>query len=129
MPIDSNPLAADLGGVLTALDAEAGIVCLDFSPGPRYIQGNGTLQGGIVATMLDFAIAFAGLAALPDSRYAVTASLTVNMFKPALAGRYTVRAQLNRVGGKVVFASAELFFGDQTAVVATATSVLPVITT
>jgi uncharacterized protein (TIGR00369 family) len=127
LPIDSNALAADLGGVLEAADAESGTIALAFAPGERYLQGNGALQGGIVATMLDFAIAFAGLARLPDERHGVTASITVNLLKPPLAGHYRAVARLDRVGMTMVFASAQLVRTEDDSLVATATAVLPVV--
>lgn len=127
LAIDSNPLAADLGGVLEAADAETGAVRLAFSPGSHYLQGNGALQGGIVATMLDFAIAFAGLARLPDERHGVTSTITVNLMKPALAGHYIAAAALDRVGATMLFASARLLRREDDGLVATASAVLPIV--
>lgn len=128
MPVDSNPLAVDLGATLLEADARTGSLTLGFEPGERFLQGNGVIQGGIVATMLDFAIAFAALARLPETRSAVTVSLNVHLVKPAPAGRYVARGTVQRMGGKLAFMQAELRRADQADVVASATAVMAVLT-
>ena len=67
-PITGNPLARDLAGEILELDATAGSALLAFTPPERFVQGAQLLQGGIVATMLDFAMAFAAHARLPQER-------------------------------------------------------------
>ncbi len=124
VPVDSNPLAIDLGASLLAIDERGGSVTLGFEPGERCLQGNGALQGGIVTAMLDFAIAFAALARLPESRSAVTVSINVHLIKPAPRGRYVVRGAVQRMGGKLAFMEAQLRGEDSDAVVAGATAVM-----
>lgn len=127
MPVDSNPLAIDLGATLLEIDAKSGTVMLGFEPTPRFLQGNGVIQGGIVTTMLDFAIAFAALAKLPESRSAVTVSLNVHLVKPAPPGRYVARGTVKRMGGKLAFMEAELRREEEVNAVATATAVMAVL--
>ena len=124
--IASNPLASLLRAQLLEADA-AGKAVLCFEPPADFVQGAGVLQGGAVATMLDFALAFAALAALPPERSCATASLTVNMMKAALPGKYIARGSVERLGSQVIFASAVLQREDNGQTVATATAVMPVV--
>jgi uncharacterized protein (TIGR00369 family) len=122
--ITSNPLARLLQGQLLEADPQ-GRVTLSFEPPAEFVQGASVLQGGTVATMLDFALAFAALAALPTERPFATASMTVNLMKAALPGKYIARGTVERLGGQVIFATATLQREDG-GQVATASGVMPV---
>jgi uncharacterized protein (TIGR00369 family) len=126
VPVTSNPLAAALQTQLLEADA-AGKAVLSFDPPETFIQGAHVLQGGAVATMLDFALAFAMLAALPPDRTFATASLTTNFLKPAAAGKYIARGSVDRLGSQVAFGSAVLQRADSGQTVATATAVMPIV--
>lgn len=124
--IQSSPLAAALKAHL--LDADAsGKSALCFEPPDHFIQGARVLQGGTVATMLDFALAFAVLAALPPERTCTTASLTTNFLKAAAPGKYVARGTVDRLGTSVAFSSAVLTRADNEQIVATATAVMPIV--
>ena len=106
--IDSNPVAADLGCVLHAFDAQAQTIALHFTAEGRHLQGNGAVQGGMVATMLDFALAFVVLGALEAPAVAVTVSMNLEFQKAVLPGELLARAWVNRLGSRMAFASAAL---------------------
>lgn len=108
LPLDSNPLASALGGRLAALDAATGEVELLFRPGPTFIQGAGVVQGGAVATMVDFAMAFAVLATLPDDQGATTVNLNLSLLRPCLASEHRARGELVRRGRNLAFVSGVL---------------------
>ncbi len=123
--LTSNPLARDLGGELLELDTERGTALLAFDPPARFVQGAAVLQGGIVATLLDFAMAFSAHAALADRERAFsTASLNVSLLRPAVPGRYLARGRIVRAGRALLFADAELAATDGRTV-ATASAVMP----
>jgi uncharacterized protein (TIGR00369 family) len=125
--VDTNSLAKSLKTELLAVDAAAGKVRLAFAPGAEFLQGKGVVQGGIVGTMLDFAVAFAVLAKLPVERTAATASLSVNFLSAAQAGRFVAEASVDRLGGRLAYASAKLFRADdEQTPVATASGVMAV---
>jgi uncharacterized protein (TIGR00369 family) len=106
--ITSNPLAHELGAEIRELDAEQG-AALAFSPPARFVQGAQVLQGGIIATLLDFAMAFAAHARLAtQQREFSTATFTVNLLRPAPPARYLARGRIIRAGTKLMFAEAEL---------------------
>ena len=124
--ITSSPLAQDLGGELLQLDAERGAAVLAFEPPPRFVQGARVLQGGIVATLLDFAMAFAAHAALSAAeRPFSTASLNVSLLRPAPPGRYLARGRIVRAGRNLLFADATLSADADGRTVATASAVMP----
>ncbi|HKJ73436.1 MAG TPA: PaaI family thioesterase [Alphaproteobacteria bacterium] len=124
--VDSNPLAAALRCRLLEVDPK-GFVRLDFEPDETFLQGNGAVQGGAVAAMLDFAMAFAALAALPGEQGGATTSMTVNYLKAVRAGRYEAIGRIERKGRSVVFARGELRPVGSLELAATASSVLAVI--
>ena len=124
VPIASSPLAVLLNARLLEADA-AGTAVLAFEPPETFIQGAGVLQGGTVTTMLDFALAFCVLVALPADRTCATATLTTNFMRPAGPGQYIARGSIDRLGSQVAFAKAVVHRADNGQTVATATAVMP----
>ncbi|MEM5427710.1 PaaI family thioesterase [Cupriavidus oxalaticus] len=123
-PVDSNSMAIALGARLVRIDEE-GAVTLSFSPEPLFIQGAGVLQGGAVSAMLDFAMAFAVLAALPDGRTCATVNLATAFLRPAPRGDYLAVGRIERKGSAVAFAQSVLMPVDAPArLVASASSTL-----
>lgn len=125
VPITSNPLARELSGSILRLDSAQGTATLAFEPPERFVQGVQILQGGIVATMLDFAVAFAVWTKLPAGKSFATATLTVSLLKPAAPGGYVATGKVVRIGSKVIFATADLTTQDS--LVATASAVMAVL--
>ena len=121
-PLDvrTSPYCETMRVQIVAMDVEAGACTLAFDPGAEFLQAAGVLQGGIVASMLDTAIAFATIAKLPPDKTFGTVSLSVNFLKGGQIGRYQSRAWLNRVGGRMIFGAAELYRDGDPACVATA---------
>ncbi len=125
MPVESNPMAQALGMVLRAVDPACGGVELGFEPGGQFVQGTGVLQGGALAGMLDFAMAFAVMSKLADGETCATVSLNLSLMRPAPQGLYIARGELERRGRAMAFARATLeTTGPEPVCVATATSVL-----
>lgn len=123
-PFDANPLACGLGTQLLAADAREGSVTLGFTPGPQFLQGNGCVQGGIVAAMLDFALALAVLTRMEAGQSHSTASFSVNFMRPTRVGSYIAHGRIQRMGSRLAFADANLAFGDTHEIVATASGVM-----
>ena len=121
-----SPLAEAMNGQIQELDPATGLAVLSFEPDARYLQGAGVIQGGIVAAMLDFSMALSAFAKLPPGRSVGTVSLTTHFLKPVLPGRHIARSRLDRLGGKLIFASAELFADGGAAPLATATAVMAI---
>jgi len=75
LPVDSSALAVALGAHLEAWNPERRELVMSCEPDATFRQGAGVLQGGALASMLDFAMAFAGFTQLPDD--AVLSTLEV----------------------------------------------------
>lgn len=126
LALDSNPLAVDLATRLQAWDAEARVLTLRFSPVARHLQGNGVVQGGLVTAMLDFGLAFCVLALVDPPKTAVTVALNVHFERAVLPGELEVRARVDRIGGRLAFATAQLGPAGSAEVSARATATLAV---
>ncbi len=125
--VDANPMAQALGMQLLDADAATGRVRLGFEPAAYFIQGTGVLQGGAVAGMLDFAMAFATMATLGEGEGCATVSLNTSFLKGAPSGRYVAEGELERRGRRMAFARATLAAADTPdTLVATASSVLTI---
>jgi uncharacterized protein (TIGR00369 family) len=122
-----DALGGLLKGEILELDVEAGRAVLAFEPDARFLQGGGVIHGGIVTTMLDYAMAMAAFSKLGPGRSFATVSLTSHFLKSALPGRHLARATLDRMGGKMIFASGELLKEGDAEPLATATAVMAVI--
>ena len=123
--VDSNLLAIALGTMLTGFDPVRRELAMSYAPGSLFRQGAGAVQGGALAAMLDFAMAFAGFTAIGSDSAVSTVNMNVAFQNAATAHRYEARGRIDKPGRRVMFASAELT--AEGAVVATATSTLLVI--
>jgi uncharacterized protein (TIGR00369 family) len=123
--IDSNPLAIALKAQLLGYDD--GRLRIGFEPGREFLQGTGAVQGGIVATMLDFAAAFASLARLADGQTAVTASMAVSYQAAVRPVPLVAIGIVERAGRRLIFSRAQLEDAKDRALLASATAVMSVI--
>jgi acyl-coenzyme A thioesterase PaaI-like protein len=98
-------------------------VQLGFELAQCHCQGNGVVQGGVLAVLLDFAIAFAVMTRLPLGAGAGTVTLTTQMLRAAGPGPGTVGGRIERLGRTLAFGAADC--APRTAgVIATATAVI-----
>lgn len=106
VPAD-NPLLDTLG--IRLADLCAGQSAFEFDVEPRHLNRQGSLQGGVIATLLDAAAGYAGLQAsdgvLGD---AVTVTLGISYLSRVSSGRLRALGTVTRRGRSVYFASAEL---------------------
>lgn len=105
-PMDSSPLLSALECRIE--DAGQGWVRLRFRPGAQHVQGNGVVAGGIVATMLDFALAFAGLTTCNPGESAASIGLNVCFLAPVRAETVIVHASLAASGYRIAQAEAKI---------------------
>jgi acyl-coenzyme A thioesterase PaaI-like protein len=122
----AGALARELKGELLEVDAEAGTSLCAFSPNERFVQGAGVIQGGVVSAMLDYGLVMAAFGRLAAGKSFGTVSMTTNFLKPVAPGRYLVRARLDRMGSRMVFASAELLREGAEGALATASAVMAI---
>jgi len=125
LPIDSNPMGVALRATL--LGRENAAIRISFEPGREFLQGNGVVQGGIVATMLDFAAAFAVFATLPEGQTVATASLAISFQAAVRAGPLVATGTVERTGRRLIFARAQLANAQDPMPLASASAVMSVL--
>jgi acyl-coenzyme A thioesterase 13 len=80
----------------------------------RHANHRGTVQGGLLSTLADFALGRAIDADAEDDKDRATVSLTVDFLKPAKPGDWIeTSARVDRVGGTLAFADCSLRVEDR----------------
>lgn len=121
LALRSCPIAEEYALSLVGLDRDAGKLRIRAELGERWLNGGGVIQGGIVAGILDFAMAFAVLARLGSNQALATTNLDVSYLRPCLPGTFEAEGVVVSLGRSVAFLSAEMF-NSEGKCVATATS-------
>ena len=94
-PSEELPSAARLlGRRLLHFDADSGTASLEFIARPEFANRHGTVQGGILAAMLDSATGATIMASLPAELTAVTVQLNTTFLKPAPIGPLCAAARI-----------------------------------
>ncbi len=102
-----NPLFAFLGVIVEVL--EPGRAVLSLKVRPELIQGAGVAAGGILATILDEAMAHAILPTLTETQRCATVELSVRYFAPVKKGdTLTAQARVVKAGKRIVFVEGEV---------------------
>ena len=101
------PAARLLGREIISVNPQ-GEVRLKFLAQEHFANRHGTVQGGMLAAMLDSATGNATMAGLPADRTAVTTRLDTTFLKPATLGPITAIARLVRQDERTAEAEAEL---------------------
>lgn len=90
------PAAKLLGREIVSVDRDSGEVTLRFTAKEEFANRHGTVQGGMLAAMLDSATGNAVMARLPSHLTAVTTRLDTQFLKMAALGPITATARLIR---------------------------------
>ena len=105
-PMD-NPLLDYLGIRLVSIGPDRCTFELDVEP--RHLNRQGSLQGGVTATLLDAACGYAGLHdELGSLGHAVTVTLSISYISKVSAGRLSAIGSVTKAGRSLYFASGEL---------------------
>ncbi|WP_407123269.1 PaaI family thioesterase [Bradyrhizobium sp. STM 3561] len=124
--VNSTALATSLETKLEVIDLSGPRLELSFKVGTHFLQAEDVVHGGALTTMLDFAMAYAALLAIPDGLSVATINMNVAYLRSAKIGGYRALAEIERCGKNVVFARAQLQDRDKRAI-ATATSSLAIV--
>jgi uncharacterized protein (TIGR00369 family) len=65
-------------------------------------QNNGVVHGGVLASLMDTAAAFALLTLLESNQTSTTVDLTVHYLRPLFKGRATAEARVLRAGRRII---------------------------
>jgi uncharacterized protein (TIGR00369 family) len=110
-PLD-NPMLSYLGVKLVAWD----VGCCEFELviGAHHLNRRSSLQGGVVATLLDAACGYAGLitSANAEPGNASTVMLTISYLDKVASGRVRATGQVTRSGHSLYFSAGELLSED-----------------
>lgn len=102
-----NPLLEHLGVRLVGVDIGRCVLELDLEP--RHLNRQGSLHGGVIATLLDAAGGYAGLKSPQGPLgHAVTVMLNIAYLSKVAAGRVRAEGLVTRTGRSLYFAAAEL---------------------
>ena len=101
---DPGPFLAHVGPVLGSPDGVLGIQAED-----HHLNQNGTVMGGLLATLVDAALA-AGIRRDADDEVQIaTVSLTTDYLRAAPAGAWLeARTEVERLGGRLAFADCSV---------------------
>jgi acyl-coenzyme A thioesterase 13 len=95
-------------GPIQVCDGDGGPI-LGLRAEQRHANHRGTVQGGVLSTLADFALGRAIEADADDGKDRATVSLTVDFLKPAKPGDWIEsRTKVDRVGGTLSFADCSL---------------------
>ena len=95
---------------IAVASAEPGRVSLTLTPSDRLRSPLGTVGGGVVATVLDTAMAWACDTMLPDGKVCTTLEIKTNFLKPVAvsAAPLMAHAHVHHGGSRIMVAQAEL---------------------
>ncbi len=103
------PSARLLGWTLRAIDPAAGTIEIGFTADERFLNPAGTVQGGILAAMLDDTQGPALFGMTNGEAYAPTIDFNVSFVKAARPGQFLGKGRVINIGKTIAFTEAELF--------------------
>ena len=99
------PFAKLMG--MRLVDLRPGEAVLSIEMRDDLSQPSGVLHGGVTATLIDTAMAFAVRTHLADHEFTATIDLTVHYLRPHTEGTVTCTAKVVRAGKRVFTVSAD----------------------
>lgn len=106
--INLPPAAQMLGRRVLAFDQEAGRGAFVYVAQPAFCNRHGTVQGGLLAAMLDSATGFTLIESLPEGFTAVTRELATRFIRPASPGDIFAEARVTANDGRDASVEGEL---------------------
>lgn len=117
--LHNNLFAKMIGMKLIEMKPEEATIRIEMRDELR--QPHGLLHGGVTATLIDTAMAFAVITCLEKDEKASTVDLTVHYLRPHLEGAFSCTAKIVRAGKRLLTVSADVF-NEQGKLLATAIS-------
>jgi uncharacterized protein (TIGR00369 family) len=109
--VDTVPFAKLLGIELD--DVSRGMATLGINVRAELKQNHGVVHGGVIASLIDTATAFAIISLLAPGERVTTVDLTIAYLRPLTEGRVTAVAKVLRAGRRLFVVSAEVFDKDK----------------
>ena len=117
--LHSNDVAKMIG--MELVDIAPGEATITIKMRDQLRQPHGVLHGGITATLIDTAMAFAVITRLTDGEKATTVDLTVHYVRPHVEGALSCTAKVVRAGRRIITLTSEAF-NEEKKLIATAMS-------
>lgn len=100
------PFSRLIGMKLVDLQMDTAVISIEMRDDLR--QPSGVLHGGVTATLIDTAMAFAVRTRLPADAATATIDLTIHYLRPHLSGTLTCTAKVVRAGKRIFTVSADV---------------------
>lgn len=107
------PCSRTLGFELVSLDIPKGETIVRFGALDTLFNPMGSVQGGMLAAMLDDAMGMLAMVKLAGRGMPNTIDLNVQYLRPIRKGEITVKARIVSMGRNTIFMEAELFDNRQ----------------
>ncbi len=117
--LHNNEFAKMIGMKLVEMKPDEATIELEMRDQLR--QPHGLLHGGVTATLIDTAMAFAVITVLTREEKASTVDLNVHYLRPHLDGKISCTAKVVKAGKRLLTVSAEVI-NEQGKLIATALS-------
>lgn len=104
--LEKLPFAKLIGMQLVDLQIDTAILKIEMRDELR--QPSGVLHGGVTATLIDTAMAFAVRTRLPIDQATATIDLTVHYLRPHISGTFVCTAKVVRAGRRIFTVSADV---------------------
>jgi acyl-CoA thioesterase len=104
--LSTVPFAKLLGIKLDSV--EPGLASLSLEIRDEFKQNAGVVHGGVIAALIDSAMAFAIVPLLKSDETTTTVDLTISYLKPLRSGTAIATARVLRAGGRLIVLSADL---------------------
>src|SRR5690242_768438 len=119
---ETNPVATLLGANPLACDPVVGRITIAFEARPEFCNLLGTVQGGMLAAMLDLVMSFSALCTMGGPGYVVpTIDMNTHFLSPAKPGRIVGEGRVIKKGRSITFMEGRLL-DAQGALLSTATA-------
>ena len=107
MTIDDVPFAKLLGIKVDSMEPGHAVLSMEMRDDLK--RNGGIAHGGVVASLIDSAMAMAIQPMLAENESTITVDLTIHYLRPLSEGVARASARVVRAGRRVVTVSAELF--------------------
>ena len=108
--LHSLPFANLIGMKLVDLQPDTSVISIEMRDDLR--QPSGVLHGGVTATLVDTAMAFAVRTRLAPTEATATIDLTVHYLRPHISGTFICTARVVRAGKRIFTVSADVVNDD-----------------
>ena len=104
----NNPIATLLGADPLACDPVAGRITIAFEAKPEFCNLLGTVQGGMLAAMLDMVMSFSVLCTVGPGHVVPTIDMNTHFLSPARPGRLIGEGAIVKKGRSISFMEGRL---------------------